>query len=261
MYICSFCSKSCKTLGGLHKHEHHCLNNPNHAKQPNFRNEPNPQLCSYCNKICKNLNSKALHEKYCKLNPNKVLNPSASINLSNRSWGKGKTKGTDSRLALRAINLHNKYISGELVGHQKGRLRTTEEKNKISATLRSNPLAGGRRIGSGRGKKGWYKGFFCDSTYELVYIIYNLDNNIPFSRCNRVYNYYADGKLHKYYPDFELADGTIIELKGYHTSLVDLKTASVTDRPIRVLYEKDLSYAFDWVRNNYTYTNITDLYE
>ena len=29
---------------------------------------------------------------------------------------------------------------------------------------------------TGKGKKGWYKGFFCSSTYELAYVIFCLDH-------------------------------------------------------------------------------------
>lgn len=68
-------------------------------------------------------------------------------------------------------------------------------------------------------------------------------------------------KQHKYYPDFELADGTLVETKGYHSDIVDAKTASVKDRSIIVLYEKDLSYAFDWVKAHYQFNDISDLYE
>lgn len=88
-----------------------------------------------------------------------------------------------------------------------------------------------------------------------------MDNSIEFKRCERVYTYTYNGKQHRYYPDFELADGTLIEIKGYHTKRVDAKTASVTDRSINVLYEKDLAYAFDWVRAHYQFKDISDLYE
>ena len=42
--------------------------------------------------------------------------------------------------------------------------------------MKKNPLSGGLRHGSGRGKKGWYKGYWCDSTWELAWVIYQLDN-------------------------------------------------------------------------------------
>ena len=119
---------------------------------------------------------------------------------------------------------------------------------------------GGKRHGSGVGKHGWYQGYYCDSTYELVWTIYCLDHNIKFKRCRLVYEYYYKNKLYKYYPDYELSDGSLIEIKGYHNEVVDLKTASVKDRLIKVLYKKDLKEMFDYVKQNYQYKNLTDLY-
>ena len=159
--------------------------------------------------------------------------------------------------------MHERFLSGQLVAHQKGKPRTALEKLKISAAMKKNPNAGGLRIGSGRGKKGYYKGYYCDSTYELVYIIYNLDHNIVFNRCPRTlyYEYLLDNKIKKYYPDFILPDGSLVEIKGYHDSIVDLKLASVKDRNIKILYEKDLKYAFDYVKATYNYSSLADLYD
>ena len=44
--------------------------------------------------------------------------------------------------------------------------------------------SGGYREGSGRSKSGYYKGIYCGSTYELAWMIYQLDNKIAFSRFN-----------------------------------------------------------------------------
>lgn len=186
--------------------------------------------CRFCSKTCSNSGALKIHEKHCRSNPQFI--PKHPVQTQPKiNTGKGATPEIEA--ARRA---------------------------KISAYAKARKF-GGLTHGSGRGKKGWYKGFFCDSTYELVYVIYNIDNNISFKRCNRAYEYTLDGVVHKYYPDFELSDGTIVETKGYHTELVDMKTSSVTDRPILVLYEKDLQYAFDWVKSNYKYKSIEDLYE
>ncbi len=73
---------------------------------------------------------------------------------------------------------------------------------------------GGKRKGSGRGKKGWYKGYFCDSSWELAYVIYNLEHNIKFKRNLEGFDYEFNNKIFKYYPDFVLEDGTFVEIKG-----------------------------------------------
>lgn len=189
------------------------------------------------------------------------------IDYSN-PWNKGKTSADDSRIASGELARQRALKGVERMraeGRTPGRAATDEKeqirRNRISAGIHLSSNCGGKRHGSGRGRKGWYKGFFCDSTYELVFVIYNLDNNIDFKKCERVYSYTYKNETHKYYPDFELADGTIVETKGYHSEVVDVKTACVTDKPIKVLYEKDLQYAFDWVKKHYTYNDLSDLYE
>lgn len=117
---------------------------------------------------------------------------------------------------------------------------------------------GGYREGSGRSKFGYYKGIYCGSTYELVYVIYRLDNNLPVKRFE---GELTDGKL-KYIPDF-IEDNTIIEIKGYYQGLVDKKCELAKSKGynIKVLYKKDLQKEFDWVKKHYQYKNLQELYD
>jgi hypothetical protein len=120
---------------------------------------------------------------------------------------------------------------------------------------------GGYRKGSGRSKSGYYKEIYCGSTYELCWVIYNLDHGIPFSR--------FPGKLEKdgivYYPDFLLSDdNTIIETKGYEKQLsVDRKTqvAESFGYIVKVLRKNDLQYAFDYVEKTYGTKKFYELYD
>ena len=168
-----------------------------------------------------------------------------------------------SKKTSKSLKETNKNLITE--GRKPGTGKTEEieqtRRKRISKSMKRNPIAGGLRQGSGRGKKGWYKSFYCDSTYELVYVIYNLDHNISFKRCKRIYEYEYQGEKHKYYPDFELEDGSLIEIKGYVNGQVYAKLNSVKDRPIKMLTIKDLKYAFDYVKENYTYDKLEDLYE
>jgi hypothetical protein len=80
--------------------------------------------------------------------------------------------------------------------------------------MKKNPLAGGKRIGSGRGKQGWYKGIYCDSSWELAFLVYYLDHNKNIKRCEEKREYIFNEETHIYYPDF-ITDEGIIEIKGY----------------------------------------------
>jgi hypothetical protein len=109
--------------------------------------------------------------------------------------------------------------------------------------------SGGYRKGSGVGKKGWYKGYWCDSSWELAFVIYNLENNIYFKRIKKSYTYTFENKEYKYYPDYEMNDGSIIEIKGYETKK-DIEKYKVVDN-LKVLYRKDITKYIDYSISKY----------
>jgi hypothetical protein len=120
---------------------------------------------------------------------------------------------------------------------------------------------GGYREGSGRSKHGYYKGIYCGSTYELCWVIYNLDHNIKFSRFSSFLE--KDGL--KYYPDFLLNDKkTIIETKGYESEeSVKRKTklAEFFGYDVKVLRKDDLKHIFEYVKQKYKTSNFALLYD
>ena len=108
---------------------------------------------------------------------------------------------------------------------------------------------GGYRVGSGRGKNGFYKGIQCDSSYELAWVIYHIDSGINFVRNKKWFEYEYMGSLHKYFPDFYLPDNDMyVEIKGFVTEQHIAKMKYAPNN-IRVLYKKDMvdiiSYAIE----------------
>lgn len=63
----------------------------------------------------------------------------------------------------------------------------------MSATCKKNKKSGGYRKNGGKGIRGWYKGYWCDSSWELAYVIYNLEHNIHFIRNTKGFNYKFEG--------------------------------------------------------------------
>lgn len=127
-------------------------------------------------------------------------------------WNKGKVGVYSTE--------YRKKISQSLIGKSKGTASTPEKeierRYKISKTMRSNPNAGGLRIRSGRGKKGWYGGYWCDSSWELAWVIYHLDHEIKFTRNWVGFEYVYNNQKHLYYPDYVIND-TYYEIKGRRT--------------------------------------------
>lgn len=112
---------------------------------------------------------------------------------------------------------------------------------------------GGERKGAGHSKCGYYKGIYCGSTYELCWVIYQLEHGIKFSRFS---GFLENKEIRlKYYPDFLLADGkTIVELKGYEKSESVNKKSKMAENQgyiVKVLRKKDLKEIFDYVDQKY----------
>jgi hypothetical protein len=117
---------------------------------------------------------------------------------------------------------------------------------------------GGIREGSGRSKSGWYKGFYCGSSYELAWIIYNIDHKIEFKRNTEGFDYFYEGETHKYYPDF-IKEEIYYEIKGFKRKNDDAKFKSFPHK-LRVLFKKDLGEIFKYVKETYG-SDFVKLYE
>ena len=66
----------------------------------------------------------------------------------------------------------------------------------------------------GEAKRGWYKGYWCDSSWELAFVIYCLDHNIEIVRNTKNFPYpWRKGEQY-YRPDF-IVNGKYVEIKGY----------------------------------------------
>ena len=104
---------------------------------------------------------------------------------------------------------------------------------------------GGYRKGSGRGKKGWYKGYWCDSSYELAFVIFNLEHNIFFKRNTERFDYLWENKIHYWIPDFIMEDGSYLEIKGFMTEQNKAKISQFS-KPLKVLMKPDIQYAINY---------------
>lgn len=237
------------SLSNITKHQRRHINHPETFVKSPYTLTHDDLFCKYCKKECKNANSLRNHERLCKFNPDNQIAQNGfgkyNSDIKNKKrvvWNKGLTKDTNDSLLKMSVSV--KTRCEKFGGPFAGKRHSEETKRKIALSVAGNTHGN-------RSKKGYYKGFFCGSSYELVYVIYNIDHNIPFARCDRFYDYRYKGNTSRYFPDFELPDGTIVEIKGYHTELVDIKAASVTDRPIQILYRKDLEEHFNYVCSTY----------
>jgi hypothetical protein len=90
------------------------------------------------------------------------------------------------------------------------------------------------KIGTGFSKSGTYQNIKCQSTYELAFVIWALDNQLPIQRCRIRIPYFYEGKDRYYNPDFEIA-GKIYEIKGYVTEITQVKLTAAENSGIEVI--------------------------
>lgn len=117
---------------------------------------------------------------------------------------------------------------------------------------------------NGVSKHGIYKGYYCDSTFELVFLIYCLDHNISINRCTIGFDCFYGNKNHKYYADFQCGHKNIIEIKGIHNRTVEIKAKAIPAKyNYCILYKEDLKKYFDYVCSTYKVSkkNLHSLYE
>ena len=134
-----------------------------------------------------------------------------------------------------------------------------KRREKISTTMLRNKQCGGYRIGSGIGKKGWYKGYWCDSSYELAWIIYHIDHNIPFQRNTKKFPYIFENRTYNYIPDFLLNDGTYLEIKGFQSDRTNAKINQFPNQ-LKVVYPDDMKDILKYTMNKYG-KDFINLYE
>jgi len=147
---------------------------------------------------------------------------------------------------------YQKFIEGSRKG---GKLKNSHSNKKN----RIDDKRGGFRQGGGRGKKGWYKGFGCDSSWELAYVVYCLDNSIKIDRNTKGFEYEFEGEKHKYYPDFILNDGSYLEVKGYNSKQFEAKVGQFPFK-LRVLYENEMKLYISYVEEKYGKDFVVKLY-
>jgi hypothetical protein len=165
-------------------------------------------------------------------------------------WNKDKTNVYSEETKLK--------ISNSLKGKSTGKASTTEKeverRLKISETMKANPKAGGLRSRSGRGKKGWYKGYWCDSSWELAWVVYHLDYGFKFDRNLNGFEYLYNNKKHLYYPDY-IIENNYFEIKGRRSyEDLDEKNKEKINQfkgNLYVLYSKEMKPYLEYVISKY----------
>ena len=204
-----YCANICQVSSLKNKNEIKYI-----EKQNAYRNNPN--LCKYCG------DSMAYNKK-----DNKFCSTACAATFNQQDGG--HRHWTDNEKKMQSIlSKTNPWFNGEKklkpvlckgCGN-KFQPVTSRRKfcsHKCSNTKRDLSRNGGFREKGGRGKQGWYKGVYCQSSWELAWVIYALDHDIKFKRNTEGFEYEFETQKHKYYPDFIVGDKSYVEVKGYNS--------------------------------------------
>ena len=220
-------------------------------------------ICRFCGSERKNGNSLRNHERLCKENPNRQ-----ELRTHTEAW-KNAMKLRRGTCCHSKQQLQCKYCGLSWITTNFG--KTTHEKfcklnplKQVPKTLgtkvpeetkkiwKQNGRMGGYRKGAGRGKKGYYNGLYCMSTWELAWVVYQLDHNQIVEQCKERFNYTMNGEVHHYTPDF-IIDGVYYEIKNWHRPDTDFKIGQFPKDKKIVLIEgwKQNKMFVEYAKNKY----------
>jgi predicted nucleic acid-binding Zn ribbon protein len=137
-----------------------------------------------------------------------------------------------------------------------GRKTCSERCLKVLRPLISN------RKNNIKTKFGHYKGIYCASSWELAFLIYNLDLGKDIKRCNLTFSYIMNDEEKIYFPDF-LIDNIIYEVKGRELEDVAFKTQAVIDAgyQIELIRKNEITPIIKFLKEKYGFKDITELYD
>ncbi len=212
--------------------------------------------CCFCEKTFQSVNALTQHELRCSKNPNRKDYCKAGFNLEgNATIKRGETKETSARLRRQGETLHRLYEEGKRISATKGKPgtflgkhHTKEQIDKMMETYHSTLTSRKSRY-----KFGVYKDVYCDSGWELAFLIYCFDRNIDVKRCSESFEYYnpVKHKMCRYYPDFIIED-TYYEIKGQldKESLSKIEQFPA-DRTLVVIDSHQIKLFFDYCLHFY----------
>ena len=176
------------------------------------------------------------------------------------AWGTKQSKELNKKKSESLKEYYKKFP----VSQHKRKLISQKNSNPSQETREKMSLSAIKRITengfSCKGKAGWYNGYHCMSSWELAYVIYNIEHSIPFKQNKEWFTYEYQGQTHRYLPDFIEGD-TYIEIKGFYDDKTQIKINQFPNNlKLKVLEKNDMTPYIDYVISKYG-KDFTKLYE
>lgn len=251
VYKCE-CGKCFTSPRSLNSHFRYCDKHKPIDKSSIYKINDNLYKCE-CGKEFDNCQSLNAHFSHCKFHCEKInkqfVYRDHIVNHKMCGWNKFTEEEKQEIHEKTKTTLKEKYKDGLLIPYwnndndnvKNSRLKLSETMSKLREEGKSFC----------RGAMGYYKGIHCDSSWELAYVLYCLDNNIKISRCRKRFTYEYEGKMHLYTPDFIVNDSEIIEIKGYKDKHWEEKIKCCIENNITIIDKEDIKPYLKYAKNTY----------
>jgi transcription elongation factor Elf1 len=267
---CQFCGK--KFQGGkrvVTGHERHCVENPNSLKHRI------PFICSsakcdeigiyigkyqnfqkkevrFCSKFCS--------RSYATQGKREEINEQVSETLSGRSLPDShpmKNTGLfDYVSEEKRLEIISKIRESDVEGFKIFTCPVcgSEQEVSVSSTRKfcsKECYMNSDSFGNGIGERGYYKGDYYHSSWELAFAVYHEDHHIPFERVvDEEFSYQWKGGTKTYTPDFKYHGEHYVEVKGYKIAKDQAKWDHFPHK-LEVLREEEMTPMIDYVESEY----------
>jgi hypothetical protein len=222
----NFCSNLCSRLFNKNnlsnilptKRRQSYYNNPKKCINCNNIISYEKRINKFCSRKCGAIYTQK-YEGHCKWDEIGKENLS---NIVKKLWKNGHYNNLISRIEKQCEICHKSFFGYENTPNKNCCSRKCKNEWIVKTGFLKGKSGGYRRRG-GRGKQGWYKGYYCNSSWELAWVIYQLEHNSQFKRNTIGFEYEFNNKKLKFYPDFILDNGEYVEVNGYVDDKVKAK--------------------------------------
>lgn len=180
--------------------------------------------CPFCKRIFSTRRCLSNHLHQCVQNPNRVIHRVRIPKEALIRAGKRKRHENEQPREIRFCQFCKKDLFTTKTG------LTLHERYCKQNPSKKQCKIGGYRAGivtweksqKRQTKKGYYKGLYCMSSWELAWVYFQLENGKKVEQCKERFEYEMNGEIHHYTPDFKM-DGVYYEIKGLRGKEFDFK--------------------------------------
>ena len=251
-FECECCHRKFKTYNSLRSHHGHCKDYHFEHKQSKYKISENLYKCE-CGREFDNPQSLNAHLSHCKYHHNclgtEIKKRPHELNHTMAGWDNFSQEYIKKIYDKSTNTIREKFESGELISFWDDKKNDTKQ-SRLKLSISMSKLREEGKIPC-KGIMGYYNGIHCDSSWELAYLVYCIEHDIPIKRCKVRFNYKYNGTTHTYTPDFIINENQLVEIKGFKDRSWVEKEKCCKENNIKIIDENEIKPYIDYVKNKY----------